>query len=446
MLRSAVFALTLLLPFNSACVIVLGDGSGPSGGSATEGAGPASVLPEPEQWRVPPIELTPEQQRRKDEADAYIAQHVYKGRPIEKTVQGYSGDILDYIEIPPLDVPIPELPPLWENAALPEGVTLSLTEVEQYPELWGPTDAAVFNRPDFWRYIMEDTGATSIEDWIANYQVPGLPDEPDRLYAGLSVVAPNRGASARINQFKPEVADRSFSVIEMAVRCPATGPVTEFIGLLLTVDRANLAADLLTNNPRLRLRVEYWHDVNGKLEGSYDLGGAHFTTLYPDGTPIVAQAAVGEPLATVSVPGGPQVETWLAWVMDLDGNWWAFYNGQTLGYYPADLFTTLKQGACAVQYYGKVIDRTPNDGWVPTEMGSGQFATAPAGHVAWVREPKYLDMNWLVRDPQNDGFEYWSKPYEPSCYTRSSMVDLGMPWQYFLLGGPGGTDPLCKKP
>jgi len=445
MRRSAVFALTLLLPFNSACVIVLGDGSGPSGGSANEGAGSTSVLPEPEQWRVPPIELTPAQQRRKDEADAYIAQHVYGGRPIEKTVQGYSGDILDYIEIPPLDVPIPELPPLWENAALPEGVTLSLTEVEQYPELWGPTGATVFNRPDFWRYILEDTGATSIEDWIANYQVHGLPDEPDRLYAGLDVVAPNRGASARINQFKPAVADHSFSLIEMAVRCPATGPATEFIGLLLTVDRVNLGADAITlDGPHLRLRVEFWQNVNGNVNHSFDFGAGHFAG--PDEWPFDASPmTLGEPL-TPSALGGVQAETWLAWVMDTKGNWWAYYNGRPLGYYPAHLFTTLHQGACAVQYYGEVVDTTPNDGWVPTEMGSGQFATAPAGHVAWVREPKYLDMNWLVRDPQDDAFEFWAKPYQPSCYTRSSMVDLGTPWQYFLLGGPGGKDPLCKKP
>ncbi len=132
--------------------------------------------------------------------------------------------------------------------------------------------------------------------------------------------------------------------------------------------------------------------------------------------------------------------------MDLEGNWWAFYNGRALGQYPKHLFTTLNQGACAVQYYGEVYDHDLADGWAPTEMGSGQFATAPAGHVAWMREPKYLDMNWLVTDPQDDAFERWSKPYASSCYTRSSMVDLGLPWQYFLLGGPGGKDPLCKKP
>jgi hypothetical protein len=89
----ALLVLTLLLPLNSACIIVLGDGSGPSGGSGAGGDGTASALPDPEEWRVPPVELTPEQQRRKDEADVYIAEHVYKGRPIEKTgwvIGGYS--------------------------------------------------------------------------------------------------------------------------------------------------------------------------------------------------------------------------------------------------------------------------------------------------------------------------------------------------------------------
>ncbi len=446
MRSSALLLLTLLLPFNGACVIVLGDGSGSLGGGGGEGQGTASALPDPEEWRVPPPELSPEQQRRKDEADAYIAEHVYKGRPIEKTVQGYSGDILDYILVPPLDVPVPPLPPLWENAALPEGVTLALTEVEQYPELWGPTDTTLFNRPDFWRYILEDTGATSIEDWIANHQVHGLPDADKRLYAGLNMVAPNRGASVRVNQFKPEVAAKSFSLIELAVRCPAVGEATEFIGLMLTVDRMNSGADLYTADTKLRLRVEFVQNVNGKDTKSFDFETGHFKEP-PDWTvnPWPWTEVVGQPV-TPSLPGGAQMETWLAWVMDLEGNWWAFYNGRALGRYPKDIFTTLHQGACAVQYYGEVYDHDPADGWAQSEMGSGQFATAPTGHVAWLREPKYLDMNWLVMDPQDDSFERWSKPYEASCYTRSSMVDLGLPWQYFLLGGPGGKDALCKKP
>ena len=440
----ALLVLTLLLPLNSACIIVLGDGSGLSGGSGAGGDGTASALPDPEEWRVPPVELTPDQQRRKDEADVYIAEHVYKGRPIEKTVQAYSGDILDYMKVAPLNVVAPEIPPLWENAVLPDDVTLALTEVEQYPELWGPTDTTLFTRPDFSRYIMEDTGASSIEDWIANYEVHGLPDSAYRLYAGLDVVVPNHGASVRINQFKPEVAEKSISLIELAVRCPAVGEATEFIGLLLTVDRKNLGADSFTKDAHLRLRVEYVRNVNGKLVGTYDFGG-QFEELDPETYNAWPWPTVGSVL-TPSVPGGAQVETWLALVMDLEGSWWAFYNGKPLGKYPHAQLTTLNQGACAIQYYGEVYDHDPADGWAPTEMGSGQFASAPAGQVAWVREPKYLDTTWLPMDPQDDSFERWSKPYEPSCYTRSSMVDLGMPWQSFKLGGPGGKDPLCKKP
>ncbi|MRG97856.1 neprosin family prolyl endopeptidase [Polyangium spumosum] len=443
MRNMALVVVTSLLPFNGACVIVLGDGTGPSGAGGADGK--TSALPDPEEWRVPPPEFTPEQQRRKDEVDAYIAKVVYKDKPITKTVQGYSGDILDYVQMPPLGVTVPEIPALLSSTALPEGVTHALTEVEQYPELWGPTDATLFNRPDFSRYILEDTGATSIQDWITNHQVHGLPDAAYRLYAGLNVVAPNRGASARINQFKPEVADRTFSLIELAVRCPAVGDATEFIGLLLTVDRVNSGADWVTNKQELRLRVEYYQNVNGNVTHSYDFQAAHFTEMPPEAVNGWPWTTLGE-VVTPSVPGGAQTEAWLAWVMDPQGSWWAFYNGRPLGHYSHELLPTLKQGACGVHYYGEVFDPKPEDGWAPTEMGSGQFATAPAGHVAWVREPKYLDMNWLVTDPQDDAFERWSKPYEPSCYTRSSMVDLGWPWQYFLLGGPGGKDPLCKKP
>jgi hypothetical protein len=425
--------------FNSACVIVLGDGFGPPDGSGKAGDGQTFELPEPDQWQVDPVERTPEQQRKAEEADAYIAKHVYEGRPIVKTVQTYSGDILDYMKVPPLDIPIPEIPPLLESPVLPEGVTLGLTEVEKYPEFWGPIDTTVFKRPDFSRYIMDDTGATSIEDWLENHQVHGVPDDPHRLYAGLNIAAPNRGVSARINQFHPEVADRSFSLIELAVACPAVGPAQELVGVMLTVDRVNLGGDK-ASPPVPRLRVEYYSDVNGKVVGSYDKWEGHFKEE------LVRPTDLGMALDEVSVPGGPQVEYWLAIVMDPLGNWWITYNGKLLGHYPAHLFTMLNQGACRTSLYGEVYNPTPEQGRVKTEMGSGQFHTAPAGHVAWVREPKYLDMNWFVTDPKDDAFAAWSKPYEATCYSRSSMVDLGTPWQYLLLGGPGGKDPLCTTP
>jgi hypothetical protein len=120
-------------------------------------------------------------------------------------------------------------------------VVLGLTEIEQIPELLDLTLIATpFLRPTFWPYILGETDATSIEDYLARYQMPGQPVAADRLYAGLSFTEPNRGVSGYVNQFRPEVEANSFSLIELTVACPADGPVQEQVGVVLSVDKVNI--------------------------------------------------------------------------------------------------------------------------------------------------------------------------------------------------------------
>ena len=79
-----------------------------------------------------------------------------------------------------------------------------------------------------------------------------------------------------------------------------------------------------------------------------------------------------------------------------------------------------------------------------TEVGSGKLvADARPGEAAAVRQPKYLDLNWLLRDPQDQRMQ----PFKDECYTRSDLVDLNSPelGKQFLAGGPGGFSPLCTK-
>jgi hypothetical protein len=216
-----------LLPLVLAgCTIYLGPYDDDTGGTANQGGDVVS----PEEA----------QQAREAEAWSYTANVVYKGGEVLYSFELPSGDILDFVDRDTLPAVL-ELPALPFALELPPGVELGLTEIEQIPELLDLTLIATpFLRPTFWPYILGETDATSIEDYLARYQMPGQPVAADRLYAGLSFTEPNRGVSGYVNQFRPEVEANSFSLIELTVACPADGPVQEQVGVVLSVDKVNI--------------------------------------------------------------------------------------------------------------------------------------------------------------------------------------------------------------
>jgi hypothetical protein len=135
----------------------------------------SSVLPGPEQPQGDEEVLDNAQQARKDEADRYVAEVIYRGAPILRTIQLASGDIVDGIDramLPAIPYELPQLP--GTLGELPAGGELGLTDVEQVPELAElVATAAPFYRPTFLPYILGETDATSIEDYLDRYQVGG---------------------------------------------------------------------------------------------------------------------------------------------------------------------------------------------------------------------------------------------------------------------------------
>jgi len=416
----------------SGCIITIG----PLDETAENGDGKTSVLPDPGEEPVDGPPLAEAQQARKEEADRYTAEVIYQGGEILATFQLPSGDVLDFINrdtLPTLPYEIPLLPITPEDLALPPGVELGVTELEQIPELLElAATTAPFHRPTFWPYILGETDATSIEDYLARYQVGGDPSGINRLYAGLGSVAPNRGMSGYVNQFRPEVETGSFSLLEFAVACPADGPVQEMIGVAISVDKANPFGNnqqaLLDGEPRIH--IEYLRTVNGQLQSNWDGMDGQFvgnpSRLHQPGQKV-----------PVSVPGGTQVEHLLTIFQAPTGDWWIAYNLDLLGYYPASSFTKLNSGACRSAWYGEVYNRKPGTA-VQTEMGSGKFAEVGLYKAAHVRNPMYYDLSWFGVEPSDT---FLSIPYNPLCYDRSLFED-----SLFLLGGPGSKNPGCQWP
>jgi len=401
-------------------------------------------LPDPKDGVDEPA-LDEAQQTRKVEAEQYTLNVIYKGAEIREAFQLPSGDVLDFVNrdtLATLPYEIPALPFALED--LPPGVALGLTEIEQIPELLELAAIATpFHRPTFWPYISGETDATSIEDYLARYQMPGQPVGANRLYAGLNSAKPNRGISGYVNQFRPEVEPFSFSLIELTVACPADGPVQEQVGVVVSVDKANSFGknhQQLADN-ELRLHIEYANAQVGYFWDNMD--GQFVANPFRRHQP-------GE-IVPASVLDETMVEHLLAIFQSPMGDWWIAYNGDLLGYYPASLFTILNGGACRSAWYGEIARQTPttNPGWVMTEMGSGEFAEAGLLNAAHVRDPQYYDLTWAGVEPTEDPpFSQALIPNKPLCYNRSKLTHIPAPWDstFLFLGGPGAKNPGCKWP
>jgi len=330
-----------------------------------------------------------------------------------------------------------------DQLVLYDGAELAKSELEKYPELFGPIGSTPIHRPMYWKYVLGETGATSIQDYLANYQDAGeAPSEPpaNRLYVGLIADAPNRGVTGIMNQFAPLVEKDSLSLMEFAVYCegaPGTSVQEELIGVVLSVDKRNFAYLDPKDYDALRLHVESYRTVDGVQHGGWDQNAPGFklnpyNTQYPLGNAVPA-----------STPGNP-VGHWPAIVQSPTNDWWVSYNGWFLGYFDASQFTLLDNGGCWAEWYLEVLDRKPGSAWVETHMGTGKFGdTAAPGEAAWVQMPMYWDTNYMLQEPQVD---QGMKPVNYACYKRSQLMDLGPGLgKIFLAGGPGGFSALCTK-
>ena len=442
-------SLAVLAPLLSGCVIqidLLGNQ-----GPLREDDPTALPTPRPPDGEMPapnpdePV-LNGSQQTRKDEVDEYIREVIYHGATILDSVVLPSGDVVDFLDrnmLPAVSAP-PELP-FGLDLTVPPGVELALSELEQIPELLAIAETATpFNRPAFWPYILGETDATSLEDYLDRFTIGGAPGGSEHLHTGFAVQVPNRGVAGFMNQFQPKVEDGTFSLMEFAVSCPAGAAPQELIGGVISIDKVNafgMNKHALTDNaPRLHVEFAVPDPMTGKTRYRWDEVGGHFKPYKPR-----IRHYVGETVS-VSVLGGTQIEHLFAIWQDPLGDWYIAYQGEILGHYPADKFKLLSGGACQTQWYGEVARRTPASPtpWPKTEMGSGKFPEAGALNAAYVRNPIYFDSLLIPQIVKDAPLPI---PDNPSCYRHSDLLDGTLPGdRLFYLGGPGGNDPACVAP
>jgi hypothetical protein len=178
-----------------------------------------------------------------------------------------------------------------------------------------------------------------------------------------------------------------------------------------------------TNNSVLFI---FW-TPNNYASGCYDLDCSGFVQTS-------SAATLGAGFSSYSTSGGSQWGFGLQYEW-YQGNWWLFYSGTALGYYPGGIYSggPLNSGSANVIEYGGEA-YTGGTSW--PQMGSGAFASGGFSYAAYQNTIFYID---------TAGASQWASlspiVTNPNCYTLSiTPASSGGSWgSYIFFGGPGGN-------
>ncbi|CAN1286324.1 hypothetical protein LINPERPRIM_LOCUS19262 [Linum perenne] len=149
----------------------------------------------------------------------------------------------------------------------------------------------------------------------------------------------------------------------------------------------------------------------------------------PEGTvPILRSSIENLP------PKKPSTRRTSNYTNDLkSGNWFLYFQGELVGYWPAELFKNLNTSATLMEWGGEIINNKANGTHTGTQMGSGHFPTEGDGKAAYFTNLEYVDGGGLV----NSATGVMSETSRSECYdiaVKDPDEKFGV---YFLFGGPG---------
>ncbi|XP_072993776.1 protein neprosin-like [Typha latifolia] len=164
--------------------------------------------------------------------------------------------------------------------------------------------------------------------------------------------------------------------------------------------------------------------------GCYDLLCSGFVQ-------IDNRVIIGGALTPPSTYGGTQYEmTILIWKDPKSGNWWMKVQNKLVGYWPAELFTSLSFNATVVEWGGEVINTSPNGVHTSTSMGSGHFPDEGFTKASYISNLMTVDSSNNLSLVQS----ITTKEDHPYCYdAKTSNTDKGL---ILYFGGPG-NNPFC---
>ncbi|KAL5063407.1 hypothetical protein RYX36_025144, partial [Vicia faba] len=168
-----------------------------------------------------------------------------------------------------------------------------------------------------------------------------------------------------------------------------------------------------------------------KSTGCYNLGCPGFVQTNQN-------FLLGAEFSNYSTYKGKQYHITLKILKDKNtGNWLLQYGGNTVGYWPAPLFTHLKYVADEVHFGGEIVNLKTTGSHTYTVMGSGHFAEEGFGKAAYIRNLHVIDSDNNLTPLENPTYEATNK----NCYNIQGNSSGNPVWgDYIYFGGPGKSD------
>lgn len=348
-------------------------------------------------------------------------------RPI-KTIQSPDGDLIDCIvthEQPAFDHPnlIGQKPldaPERPHGHNPKG------RVSESFQLWtfnGETcpEGTIPIRRTKEEDILRATSVNRFGKKISNHFRRDSSSSDHEHAVGYVMGEEYYGAKASLNVWAPKVTNQyEFSLSQMWVISGSFGED------LNTIEAGwQVSPEIYGDNyPRF---FTYWTTDAYQATGCYNLLCSGFVQTNN-------KIAIGAAISPTSSYNGGQFDiSLLVWKDPNHGNWWLeFGSGLLVGYWPAFLFSHLRDHATMVQFGGEVVNTRPSGFHTPTQMGSGHFSEEGFGKASYFRNLQVVDWDNSLIPLSN----LKVLADHPNCYDIQGGINSV--WgNYFYYGGPG---------
>ncbi|KAI3795960.1 hypothetical protein L1987_38621 [Smallanthus sonchifolius] len=234
------------------------------------------------------------------------------------------------------------------------------------------------------------------------------------------------GAKASINVWAPKVASRyEFSLSQMWLISGSFG------NDLNTIEAGWQVSPELYGDSHPRF-FTYWTTDAYQTTGCYNLLCSGFIQTNN-------RITIGAAISPTSLYNGGQFDiSLLIWKDPKHGNWWLeFGKGTLVGYWPASLFTHLRDHASMVQFGGEIVNSRASGSHTLTQMGSGHFSGLGFGKASYFRNMQVVD--WGNNLIPLSNFKILAD--HPNCYDIRGGTNRV--WgNYIYYGGPG-KNPRC---
>ncbi|KAI7749393.1 hypothetical protein M8C21_023942 [Ambrosia artemisiifolia] len=230
------------------------------------------------------------------------------------------------------------------------------------------------------------------------------------------------GAKARFNIWNPYVQEHNeFSLSQVWIQSGSDSDLN-------TIEAGWQVAPQY-GDTKTRLFI-YWTRDGYQTTGCYNLKCSGFVQTNNE-------IAIGASISPTSRFNSSQYGiTILIWKDRKEADWWLQIgdglDAKIIGYWPASLFSYLRESASVVAWGGEVINQRSGGQHTTTQMGSGYFPQEGFGKASFIRNIQTVDETNTLTTPQ-DLNTYTS---QKSCY--DIVKGLTDNWgSYIFFGGPG---------